>query len=68
MSSRTPPSDPFLDDEIRRRNTKSDKQILGPHYHESTVISLLTEIRDTLQGRRGMIALPSAEEVKRYGS
>lgn len=43
-----------------------DRQ-LGLPTHEERVVALLEEIRDTLQGRRGLIALPSAAECERYG-
>lgn len=35
--------------------------------HEEQVVSLLTEIRDTLQGRRGFLITPSAAECERFG-
>lgn len=34
---------------------------------EEQIIELLEEIRDTLQGRRGFIAMPSAAECLKYG-
>ena len=62
----------MTDDEVRSHaealKRRIDETLLGvPETPEQACIRLLEEIRDTLQGRRGFLTIPTTRECLLYG-
>lgn len=56
-----------LGEEAAAREDRSQWTDAVMSLRDQEVIGLLREIRDTLQGRRGFVVVPSTDECWRYG-